>query len=137
MTDMTPAPHGGPGSRRSGGETASWMIGVILICLGVAFLLERAGMIAFVGNWWSIFIYLAAIVSLGNAWRSYRAREGFGPAAGGSLTWGLVLAVVASIFWFELTWDRWWPAILIAVGVGMVVSSWLGNVTGRSGGDGR
>jgi len=105
------------------------MIGIILILLGLAFMLERLGMISMVGNWWSIFIYLAAMASFANAWRSYRSRDEFGPSASGSLVWGLVLTVVASIFLFSLSWDVWWPAILIAVGVGMVAGHLLGNAT--------
>jgi hypothetical protein len=128
MSDVTPAPQVDWRTRHRGGE-GGWMVGVILILLGVAFMLERAGVISMVGNWWSIFIYLAAMASFLNAWRTYRARGEFGPAAGGSLTWGLVLTVVASIFMFNLEWDKWWPAILIAVGSGMVASQLLGNAT--------
>jgi hypothetical protein len=126
---MTPEPHYGTGPWRRRGELAGTTTGVILILLGVAFLLERMGLIAMPGNWWSVFIYLAAVASFANAWRAYRAGGAFGPVAGGSFVWGLVLTVVASIFLFELPWAQWWPAILIGVGVGMVVSSMLGNAT--------
>jgi hypothetical protein len=103
------------------------MVGLILILLGIAFFLERSGVISMVGNWWAIFIYLAAFASFANAWRVYRGAGAFHQAAGGSLTWGLVLTVVASIFMFNLAWGIWWPTILIAVGVGIVVSSYLGR----------
>jgi hypothetical protein len=128
MSDTTPAPQDDWRMRRRGGE-GSWIAGVILIVLGLAFLLERAGIIAFVGNWWAIFIYLAALGSFANVWRAYRARGSFGPQAGGSLTWGLGLTVVATIFLLDLSWDAWWPAVVIAVGIGMVASSLLGNAT--------
>jgi F0F1-type ATP synthase assembly protein I len=109
------------------------MVGVVLILLGVAFLLERAGYIAFVGNWWSIFIYLAAFAAFANMWRSYRSAGRFGRQATASLTWGLVLAVVASIFLFSLAWDVWWPVIVIAVGVGLVAGYLLGMGGGGHG----
>src|SRR5664280_1369245 len=125
MSDMKPAPHDDWRGWRRGGETASWVVGLILILLGVAFMLERSGLFVLAGNWWSVFIYLAAIAAFVNAWRSYRAGRGFAPAAGGSLTWGLVLTVVATIFLLDLAWDVWWPAILIAVGAGMVLTSLL------------
>ena len=128
MSDMAPAPHDDWRTHRRGAE-GSWVVGVILILLGTAFLLERAGLIAFTGNWWAVFIYLAALASFANVWRAYRARGSFGPQAGGSLTWGLALTVVASIFMFDLSWDMWWPAVVIAVGVGMLLSSLLGNAT--------
>jgi hypothetical protein len=135
MSDTSPGPHGDWRSRRHGGETASWIVGVILILLGSAFMLERSGLFTLAGNWWSVFIYLAAASCFVNAWRSYRARGEVGSAAGGSLTWGLMLTVVATIFLLDLEWNMWWPAILIALGVGMVISSLLRGAS-RKDGDG-
>jgi hypothetical protein len=129
MSDMTPAPREEWRAHHRGGEEASWIVGVILILLGGAFMLERSGVFVLTGNWWSVFIYLAAAASFLNMWRSYRARGEFGAGAGSSLTWGLVLTVIATIFLLNLTWDMWWPAILIAVGVGMVLSNWLAGST--------
>jgi len=122
MADTLQAPHGGPDAgKHRDKEATSWIVGVILILLGVAFFLENAGYMVLAGNWWAIFIYLAAIATFVNAWRSYRAHGSFGSAATGSLIWGLVLTVVATIFMFNLLWDQWWPAILVAIGVGIVV----------------
>lgn len=118
--------------RRRGGE-GSWMVGLVLIALGIAFFLERNGVIVLVGNWWAIFIYLAALASFAAAWRSYRSRGSFGPAAGNGLTWGLVLTTVATIFLLDLAWSMWWPAIVIAVGVGIVAGSMLASATRGSG----
>jgi len=132
MSDMTPVTGTQAGRTRRAGES-TWMVGVILILLGIAFFMERTGVIAMNGNWWSIFIYLAAFASFANAWRTYRSHAEFGSAASASLTWGLVLTVVASIFLFNLAWDVWWPAILIAVGAGIVAGALLGN---RSAGTG-
>jgi hypothetical protein len=137
MSDTSPEPREGGSSHSRGGETASWMVGVILILLGVAFMLERSGVFVLTGNWWSVFIYLAAGASFLNMWRAYRARGDFGPAAGGSLTWGLVLTVIATIFLLDLEWNMWWPTILIAVGVGMVLSNGLANVTRKPDGSAR
>lgn len=117
--------------RREGG--ASWIIGVVLIVLGVSFMLEQAGYLDLSGNWWALFIYLAAIGSAANAWRSWRSGGSFGPAATTSLVWALVLVVVATILFFGLSWSMWWPAILVAVGVGMVCGFLLGDRTPSSG----
>ncbi len=108
--------------RKKDAHGGGWLVGVILIVIGVAFLLEQGDYIEITGNWWAVFIYLAAFASFANAWRSYRAEGGLSSGGGSSLTWGLVLTVVASIFLFNLAWDLWWPAILIAVGVGIVIS---------------
>jgi hypothetical protein len=105
------------------------MVGVVLILLGLAFLLSNAGYVVWTGSWWAVFIYLAALASFANAWRSYRSREEFGSTATASLVWGLVLTVVASIFLFNLSWDLWWPAILIVIGAGIVAGNLLGART--------
>ena len=132
MSDTSQGPHDDWRTRRQWGETGSLIAGVILILLGIAFMLERSGLFTLTGNWWSVFIYLAAAASFANAWRSYRAKGEVGAAAGWSLTCGLVLTVIATIFLLDLEWNMWWPAILIALGVGMVLSSWLRNVSGKS-----
>lgn len=134
MSETVSAPRGAPDSRRNHDKDAtSWVVGVVLILLGVAFLLENSGFVDLTGNWWAVFIYLGAIASFANAWRSYRARGEFGATATGSLTWGLVLTVIATIFFFDLLWDVWWPVILVAVGVGIVAGYALGSLTRRSG----
>ncbi len=121
MAHTAPAPHGASGSRRQRDkQAASWVAGVVLIVAGIAFLLENSGYVVLSGNWWAIFIYFASGATLVAAARSYRAEGGFDSAATGSLIWGLVLAVVATILAFNLAWDLWWPAILIAVGAGIL-----------------
>jgi hypothetical protein len=129
MAETVSAPQEAPDSRRRDKEATSWVVGIVLILLGVAFLLENSGYIVLTGNWWAIFIYLAAIASFANAWRSYRTKGEFGATATGSLTWGLVFTVIATIFFFNLVWDLWWPAILVAVGVGIVAGYLLGSLT--------
>jgi hypothetical protein len=134
MAETVSTSHGVPDSRRHRDrEATSWVVGIVLILLGVAFLLENSGYIVLTGNWWALFIYLAAIASFANAWRSYRMKGEFGATATGSLTWGLVFTVIATIFFFNLVWDLWWPAILVAVGVGIVVGYLLGSLTQQPG----
>ena len=43
---------------------------------------------------------------------------------------------VASIFLFNLLWDTWWPAILVAVGIGIVAGYALGTITRKTQGPG-
>jgi hypothetical protein len=105
-------------------ETTNWVIGVLLILVGVAFLLQNAGYFVLSGNWWAIFIYAVALVNFVKAWRAYRA-EPKGFSATGSLIWGFVLTVVATILALNLEWDQWWPAILIGVGAGIVIGRML------------
>ena len=132
MADTASTPQGSDKRHHRGAEMTSWIVGVFLIVLGVAFFLEQSGYVVLTGNWWAIFIYLAAFASFANAWRSYRAHGEFGRAATGSLIWGLVFTVVASIFVFNLLWDTWWPMILVAIGVGIVVGYVLNATTKHS-----
>jgi hypothetical protein len=130
MAEVVSTPRGAPDTRQQRDkEATSWVIGIVLILLGIAFLLENSGYVVLTGNWWAVFIYLAAIASFVNAWRSYRTKGEFGATATGSLTWGLVFTVIATIFFFNLVWDLWWPAILVAVGVGIVAGYVLGSLT--------
>lgn len=126
MSDMSPVPVRSEEPRRRG-EGASWIVGLVLIVLGSVFMLERAGYVALTGNWWALFIYLAAAGSFVNAWRSRRDSGRFGTAATTSLVWGLVLTVVATILFLDLSWDVWWPGILVAVGLGIVTGYLLGD----------
>jgi hypothetical protein len=131
MSQTAPAQQGPTGTRHhhGPGEGASLTVGIVLIALGVIFFLQQSGYLTLTENWWAAFIYLGAFACFANMWRAYRASGVFGPQATGSLTWGLVLLVVGSIFWFNLLWDIWWPAILIAVGVGIVAGYLLNGAT--------
>lgn len=126
MSDMSPVPVQHE-ERPRRGEGASWIVGLVLIIVGGAFMLERAGYLTLTGNWWALFVYLAAAASIVNVWRSYRDAGRFGPAATTSLVWGLVLTVVATILFFNLSWDVWWPGILIAVGLGILAGYAFGD----------
>ncbi len=106
-----------------------WFVGVVLIALGAIFLLENFGYV-FTENWWALFIYLGAAATFVNMWREWRIAGWFNSKAAGSLTFGLVLTTVASIFLFDLLWDTWWPLILVAVGAGIVIGWILGSATG-------
>jgi hypothetical protein len=97
--------------------------GLILILLGVLFLLTEMGRISW-ADWWAyflvglggIFILEFIISSLTTAHR---------PTRTGRLIAGLVLAIIggAHLVGFE----EWWPLILIAVGVGLLLSPLFGK----------
>lgn len=119
MSDMTPGPASPLGRARIRGGRMGWGFGVVLILIGLVLFLERTGVIAEVGNWWGFLIYLAAIANLVSAWRAYKGDEP-GRSVGVGLTWGLVLAVVATIVLFGLDTEVWGPLVLVAAGVGIV-----------------
>ena len=128
MSDETPdgvpsAPSPVTEDRQHGAY--GWVAGVVLIALGVTFILQQQGFM--IGNWWAAFIYIAAFANFANMVRSWRKEGRFSSAATGSLVGGLLLTTVASILFFNLRWDVWWPTILIAIGVGILVGAVLGR----------
>jgi len=95
--------------------------GLILILLGVLFLLTEMGRIGW-GDWWAYFLVgLGGIFLLEVLIRAFSAdgRKG----AGGKVIAGLILMVIggAHLVGFE----EWWPLILIAVGVGVLISGFF------------
>jgi hypothetical protein len=118
-------PTGNGSGRRGPGSSFGWVSGLILIVLGVVFMLQSAGIM--VGNWWTIFIFIPALVSFYNAFRAWRKDGRFSAAASGSLTGGLLLSTVGTILALGLDWSKAWPAILIAIGLGLILGSLLGR----------
>ncbi len=124
-------PEPGNVRRRDDKPKTAWFVGIVLIALGVVFLLENFGYV-FSENWWALFIYVGAAAVFANMWREWRHAGWFDSKAAGSLTFGLVLTTVATIFILNLEWDLYWPLILVAVGVGIVGGWILGAVTERN-----
>jgi len=109
-------------SRRGGG--APWILGVILIVLGVGFLLQAYGRIAF-NNWWALFILIPAFGSFAAAWRRYQAAGRVTAGVFGSVIGGLVFSAVALAFLFNLNlglnWNLLWPLLLILGGLALLL----------------
>jgi hypothetical protein len=109
-------------SRRGGG--APWILGAILIILGIGFLLQTFGRIAF-NNWWALFIFIPAVGSFAAAGRRYQAAGGLTAGVFGSVIGGLVLSAVALAFLFNLNlglnWNLFWPLLLILGGVSLLL----------------
>ena len=125
-----PAPVETGMRRRDEKPKTAWFVGVVLIVLGAVFLIEQNTNWLLPQNWWAIFIYIAAAGSFVNMWRQWRTAGWFDSKAASSLTGGLVLATVATIALFD-AWERYWPFILIAVGVGIVAGGLLGASSER------
>ncbi len=107
-------------SRRSSG---GWIIGVILVILGLVFLVQSFTTGFTLQNWWALFILIPALGSLGSAWNIYRSQGRFSQAVRGPLVGGLILLLVTAIFVFNLDWGKVWPAFLIIAGAGMLFSA--------------
>jgi hypothetical protein len=93
--------------------------GLFLVALGVAFLLERAGVLPF-GDVWQLWPVVFWVIAVNNAWE-----RRWGSALMFLLLGAAFLA--ANYNWWGLTYSTSWPLILVAVGVGMVVRSLTGE----------
>jgi hypothetical protein len=95
--------------------------GLILILLGVLFLLTEMGRIPW-ADWWAWFLVgLGAIFLLEALLRAFSVEGRCGIS--GRLTAGLILALIGGSHLLGLM--EWWPLILIAVGIGVLVSAFL------------
>ncbi len=93
--------------------------GLILIVLGVLFLLATFGHISW-GDWWAYFLVgLGIILIIDVVIRSVVPEYQQDPT--GKLIGGVVLIIIGGAFIFGFT--RWWPLIIIAVGVVIIFTS--------------
>src|SRR3954466_6183784 len=102
----------------------SWMIGFILIALGVIFLAQNFGY-PIPHNWWAFLILIPALGSFAAAWNMYR-RSGneITPPVRGSIIAGLVLTALALVFLLGIDFGKLWPVILILLGLGALFGGW-------------
>lgn len=104
-------------------NSAPWIGGAILIVLGIFFLLRNVGFVS-LNNWWALFILIPAIGSFGTAWSIYRNNGGrLTNAVRGPIIGGLILTMVALAFLLSLNWGVIWPAFLIIIGLGALITA--------------
>jgi len=108
----------------------AWVGGVILIALGVIFLLKNFGF-PVPDNWWAIFLMIPGIAALGGAVSIYEREHAWTRAAMGSLVSGLILTGMSLVFFFGFDFGRFWPVILILIGIAALSGASLPR--GRSG----
>jgi len=106
-----------------GGST--WVVGLILIVLGGAFLMQNMGKFYFpLTNWWALFILIPALGSLDRAYRAYKnAGNQFTVFVRNSMFVGVILLIVTGLFLFNLSWTFYGPMLLILVGLGVLLNS--------------
>jgi peptidoglycan/LPS O-acetylase OafA/YrhL len=105
--------------------SSTWVVGLILIVLGGAFLMQNLGKFYFpFTNWWALFILLPALGSLDRAYRAYKnAGNQMTAFARNAGFVGVILLIVAGLFLFNLNWTYYGPMLLILVGVGVLLNS--------------
>jgi peptidoglycan/LPS O-acetylase OafA/YrhL len=128
MNDRSPLDTPQPAPRNHLADPSprgTWIAGLILIVLGIAFLMQNMGTFSFpLRNWWALFILIPAFGALDTALRTYReAGNQLTAAARGSLLVGLVLTLVTASFLFELNWSYFGPALIILTGIGILFTA--------------
>ncbi len=106
-------------SSRSG----AWVVGGVLIAVGVVVLLRNLGVIQAGFDWWALFILIPALAAFGSAWNAAREDGRFSRRARGSTMGGLFVLAVALIFLFNLDWGEVWPVFIILAGLAALVTS--------------
>lgn len=144
MNDQTPLPPSQPDSfdrhtrrqqRREArheslggtGSGLTWVAGILLILLGIAFLLQNMGTYAIpLTNWWALFILLPALGAFDAAYRAYKnAGNHLHASARGSVLGGLILTFIAASFLFNFDWNIFGPILIILAGIGILINYML------------
>jgi hypothetical protein len=100
--------------RRSG--ASPFVVGLVLITVGIIFIVQRFAGIDFT-NWWALFILIAAFGSFSNAWNVYRRTGRLTTAVRSSIFGGLIILTVALIFLLNLSWSTYWPLFVLLPGL--------------------
>ena len=103
--------------RHSGNITG----GLILIGLGTFFLLGQFTNFH-LQNWWALFILIPAFHNLNEAWHGYQANGRLRGSTRHSVTGGLFLIMLAAFFLLNLSWNLFWPIMLILVGISALLN---------------
>lgn len=107
----------------------TWVVGAILIFLGVMFLMQNTGVWDIpLTNWWALFILIPAFGAFDTARRKYRDEGNRLTAqARSSLLVGLVLTFVTIMFLFDFSWTYFGPILIILVGIALILNFTLDN----------
>ena len=122
------ADRGGARFARNGG----WIGGAILIVIGSIFLLKNFGF-PFPQNWWAVFILIPAGAAFAGARKIYAGNGGVinGGVVGG-IAAGCVLVLLSVLFLFGFDIGKFWPLILIVLGVGILTGALAPGRNSRS-----
>ena len=120
MTDPTNAANRPPSPDGNWGPGIP-IVGLAVIIVGLIFLARNFGLdLPLPDRWWAIFILLPAAAALVQAARFYRMDNRVTSRVAGATTGGVLMLATALILFLDLEWDRFWPVMVIIVGLGIV-----------------
>lgn len=95
--------------------------GITLIVLGVLFLLVNITDLR-IRNWPAVLLLVPGVMLLAQVVTTSSRERGLYRSARVSLIGGLVLLVFGCLALFHLSLSRYWPIVLIAIGIGMALA---------------
>jgi hypothetical protein len=105
---------------RQWGTGGQWIVGLVLVIVGVVLLLQTYGNVS-LQNWWALFILIPAFSSLATGYHQYRLAGRLNRGAAGSLAGGVILLLLTAVFLFNLDFGKIWPLFLILAGLGILL----------------
>ncbi|MCA9920750.1 MAG: hypothetical protein KC419_04295 [Anaerolineales bacterium] len=105
-------------------RSKNWGAGLVLIAIGTIFLISNTTDFH-LDNWWALFILIPAFSNFGSALNNYRNNGRLTRSGRGSVTGGLILSLIASVFLFDLDWGYVWPLFLIIGGLSALLGGWF------------
>ena len=88
------------------------ILGTILASLGLLVFAKNALNPGQEFRWWAMFILLPALLLFGSAWAASHWQAPYRVTLG-LFGLGLIVLAVAAMFLLNLSWERWWPVMLI------------------------
>ena len=76
-------------------------------------------------NWWAVFILIPAGWAYVGAWDIYQDNGHFTRGGASSLTVGILLTLLAFVFLLNIAVNLFWPVLLIAGGVALLLTGLL------------
>lgn len=105
-------------------RSGTWALGLAIVLVGGVLLARNLGVDFFflhLDNWWALFILVAAVGPLQQAYVIYR-REGWSMSVANSLVSAAFILAIALIFLLDLSFFTWWPIFVILGGLSMMTN---------------
>lgn len=97
--------------------------GIVLVIMGFVLLAQNFGA-QLPDNWWAAFLLIPAVGAFVAVSRLYQEHGHLNAEALVALIGGIVLTLLATSLYFDFGWGLIWPAILIAIGAGILIRTY-------------
>jgi LiaF transmembrane domain len=108
--------------QRRSGRPYGWLIGALLVVIGIIFLLETLGIRTF-ANWWALLILIPAFWAYVAAWNIYQFNHRISSGVVASFVIAVALTLLTGVLLFNFTLGVFWPILLIVAGLVVVITA--------------